>query len=70
MNVDVAHHRRADDPRLQPGDQIFVRLDGSAAQHGKPTGGQFSLSPVDRGTHSLAAQVRDSDGTVLCQAPP
>lgn len=57
------------DPSLHPGDQIFVTLDGQGLNDGKPTGPQFNLSPVERGMHTLQAQVRSSDGTVLCQTP-
>ena len=57
------------DPALHSGDQIFVTLDGQGLNDGKPTGPQFNLSPVDRGTHTLQAQVRSSDGTMLCQTP-
>ncbi|HSY45456.1 MAG TPA: DUF4124 domain-containing protein [Steroidobacteraceae bacterium] len=69
MNVDALTISVQTDPGLKPGDQIFVNLDGAPLNNGKPTGGQFSLSPVDRGTHTVAAQIRDSDGTVLCQTP-
>jgi hypothetical protein len=57
------------DPVLHPGDQIFVTLDGQGLNDGKATGGQFTLSPVDRGTHTLQAQVRSANGTVMCQTP-
>jgi Domain of unknown function (DUF4124) len=57
------------DPALHAGDQIFVTLDGQGLNDGKATGAQFNLSPVDRGTHTLQAQVRSADGTVMCQTP-
>jgi Domain of unknown function (DUF4124) len=57
------------DPVLRSGDQIFVTLDGQGLNDGKATGAQFTLSPVDRGTHTLQAQVRSADGTVMCQTP-
>jgi len=57
------------DPMLLPGVHIFVSLDGQPLNEGKPTGGQFTLSPVDRGTHSLQAQVRNPDGSIMCQTP-
>src|SRR5580700_8209385 len=60
---------RPTDQPLKPGDQIFVSLDGQPINEGKPTGAQFTLSPVDRGTHTLQAQVRDVDETILCQTP-
>jgi uncharacterized protein DUF4124 len=57
------------DPGLRPGDQIFVTYDGQPLNGTSATGGTFAISPVDRGTHTLAAVVRSADGSVLCQAP-
>jgi uncharacterized protein DUF4124 len=57
------------DPALEPGDQIFLTLDGQPLNGGVATGSQFTLTPVDRGTHTLRAVVRDSDGAVRCQTP-
>jgi hypothetical protein len=57
------------DPTLRPGDQIFLLLDGLALNNGAATGTQFVLTPVDRGTHTLQAVVRDSGGGLMCQAP-
>ena len=57
------------DPPLHAGDQIFVTYDGQPLNGSSATGGRFTISPVDRGTHTLQAVVRDSEGTVLCQAP-
>ena len=55
------------DPSLRPGDQVFVTLDGQALNDGHPTGSQFTISPVERGTHVLQAAVKDSGGGLLCQ---
>jgi len=57
------------DPSLRPGDQVYVSLDGQALNDGRPTGPQFTISPVDRGTHVLQAQVKDAGGQLLCQTP-
>jgi hypothetical protein len=57
------------DPGLRAGDQVFLMLDGQPLNGGKPTGSQFTLSPVGRGTHSVQAVVRNSQGGVLCQTP-
>src|SRR2546423_4373101 len=48
------------DPALRPGDQIFLMLDGQPLNGGVATGSQFTLTPVDRGTHTLQAVGRDS----------
>jgi hypothetical protein len=57
------------DPPTHPGDQIFATLDGEPVNKGAATGNSFSISSLDRGEHTLAAQVRDSTGQVLCQTP-
>jgi Domain of unknown function (DUF4124) len=57
------------DPGVQPGDQVFILLDGAALNGGNPTGSQFTISPVDRGTHTLQAVVRDASGNLMCQTP-
>lgn len=57
------------DPALRSGDQIFLVLDGQPLNGGAATGSQFTLTSVDRGTHTLQALVRDSDGGIMCQTP-
>jgi Domain of unknown function (DUF4124) len=57
------------DPPLRAGDQIFVTYDGQPLNGNAATGGRFTISPVERGTHTVQAVVRDSEGAVLCQAP-
>ena len=68
-NLDALNIVVQTDPVLKSGDQIYVSLDGQPINNGAPTGGQFTLTPVDRGTHTLQAQVRSRDGTVMCQTP-
>jgi len=58
------------DPALHTGDKVYVTVDGQALNGGAPTGPQFVLSPVDRGTHTAQAQVKDAGGAVQCQTPP
>ena len=58
------------DPALHQGDKVYVTVDGQALNGGNPTGSQFVISPVDRGTHTAQAQVKDSSGAVQCQTPP
>ncbi len=58
------------DPQLHTGDKVYVSVDGQALNGGAPTGPQFVLSPVDRGTHTAQAQVKDAGGAVQCQTPP
>ena len=55
------------DPTLRTGDQVFMMLDGQPLNGGKATGTQFTLSPIDRGTHVVQAIVRSSEGGIMCQ---
>ena len=58
------------DPALHQGDKVYVTVDGQALNGGNPTGAQFVISPVDRGTHTAQALVKDAGGGVQCQTPP
>ncbi len=51
-------------PNLRPGHRIRLLLDGSPTG-GANTTGQFALTNVDRGTHSLKAEVVDEAGTLI-----
>ncbi|HEY3786738.1 MAG TPA: DUF4124 domain-containing protein [Steroidobacteraceae bacterium] len=55
-------------PQPRPGDQLVVTLDGQRVPGVPAEGGQFTISPVDRGTHSLQATVLDSRGLPVCQS--
>src|SRR5437879_10194515 len=68
-NVDSLSITVRTDPALRPGDQIFLMLDGQPLNGGVATGSQFTLTPLDRGTHTLQAVVRDSAGGLMCQTP-
>ena len=43
-------------------------MDGASL--GVANGTEYLLSPVERGTHTLQALVKDGGGTLLCQTPP
>jgi Domain of unknown function (DUF4124) len=68
-NVDALNVSVRTDPVVHQGDQIFILMDGTAVNGGNPTGTQFSISPVDRGSHTLQAVVRDASGNLMCQTP-
>lgn len=54
-------------PALRPGDQLGVLVDGVALQP-VGDGATFQVLQPDRGTHTVSAEVRDAQGTVLCSA--
>lgn len=72
QNLPNAHSvfiRVAADPVLRGDDRVFMTMDGRALNGGQPTGTSFNVTDLDRGEHSVQAQIRDADGQVLCQTP-
>lgn len=57
------------DPALHTGDQVFIMVDGTLVNGGQPTGTSFTLTPVERGTHTVQAVVRNAEGELMCQTP-
>lgn len=55
--------------RADEGDRIALHMDGAVMINGS-TGLTMSLQNVDRGTHRLHAEVRDSSGRVLAKTSP
>ena len=58
------------DPLPRQGDRIYMVMDGQALNGGNATGMSFNVTPIERGAHTVQAQVKDSTGQVLCQTPP
>lgn len=54
-------------PALQPGHTVEILLDGTAIGSGSAT--SASVTNVDRGTHTVAAVVKDASGNVVASAP-
>jgi hypothetical protein len=57
------------DPVPRAGDRIYITLDGQGLNGGEPTGMSFNVTPIERGAHTVQAQVRDNSGQILCQTP-
>ncbi|MGH8695707.1 MAG: hypothetical protein ACREVS_04480 [Burkholderiales bacterium] len=55
-------------PTLAPGDRVALLLDGRTVA--QQMGTTFTLSGVERGTHTLHAQVVDANGATLATSPP
>jgi len=68
-NIDALTVAVRTDPALRPGDQIYVLLDGALVNNGAAVGNSYTISPVERGTHTVSAVVKNSDGGVMCQSP-
>jgi hypothetical protein len=53
-------------PPLRPGDTIDLTVDGRSVGDG--TGSYTLRAPIDRGTHTVAVNVKDRFGRSLCTA--
>lgn len=57
------------EPALQPGHLVGLTIDGKAVK-GAFGGTAIDLSGIDRGTHTLRANVSDADGRILISTAP
>ena len=53
-------------PALQEGHRVVITYDGKRMPNLAPQGGGFTISPAERGTHTLSAVVENETGTVVC----
>jgi len=49
-------------------DRVELSFDGQLIAATTPEQQEFKISPVDRGTHTVAATIRDADGKSVCQS--
>ncbi len=54
---------------LPPGDRVILLLDGKVLPDAADPSGAFTISQIDRGAHTLGAQVEGPSGQVICEAP-
>jgi hypothetical protein len=69
-NAQSVFIRVQSDPVPRPGDRIFITMDGQGLNGGQATGLSFNVTPIDRGAHTVQAQIRGGGDQVLCQTPP
>ncbi len=55
-------------PHLEAGERLTLLLDGAPVASG--TRQRFELQNIDRGSHTLQAQVNAADGSVIATSPP
>lgn len=55
-------------PALRPGDRVTLALDGKLLAGVSPTGTSFTITPIDRGAHTLMVSILDADGRGVCQS--
>lgn len=69
MNTDTVTAGVTAQPPVRPGDTAVVTLDGQRVPGVPATGGQFTISPIDRGTHSIQVTIQDLNGATICSSP-
>jgi len=69
MNTDTVTAGVTSQPAVRPGDTAVVTLDGQQVPGVPPSGGQFTISPIDRGTHLLQMTIKDQNGATVCSSP-
>jgi hypothetical protein len=70
MNTDTVTAGVVVQPAVLPGDKAVVTLDGQPLPGVQAGGGQFTISPVDRGTHTIQVSIQDSSGKSVCSSAP
>jgi hypothetical protein len=70
QNVASITVRVASEPMPRAEDRVFITLDGQGLNGGQPTGLTFNVASIDRGEHSVSAQIRGPGDEVLCRTPP
>lgn len=55
-------------PPKRSGDRVVLSLDGRSIEPDGNDQQEFSITPIDRGTHTVSAAVRDAAGRNLCQS--
>ena len=56
-------------PAKRSTDRVVLSMDGQAIEPKSNDQVEFLIAPIDRGTHTVAATVRSTDGKSLCQSP-
>jgi Domain of unknown function (DUF4124) len=69
LNTDTVSAGVSVQPAVRPGDSVLVTMDGSPVPGVPPGGGQFTITPVDRGDHSMSMVVKDPTGMTVCTSP-
>lgn len=56
-------------PAKRSGDRVVLYFDKQPIEPLSPDQTEFQITPIDRGTHSASASVRDARGKTLCHSP-
>jgi len=69
LNTDTVSAGVTAQPGVRPGDTVLVTMDGAPVPGVPPSGGQFTITPVDRGEHTIQLVIKDPTGITLCSSP-
>src|SRR3954470_6638586 len=69
QNTDTVTAGPTSSPAVRPGDTVLVTMDGAPVPGVPSSGGQFTVSPVDRGEHTIQMVIKDPTGITLCSSP-
>ncbi len=68
LNVEAVSVAVQLEPGKRSSDKLVLSFDGQPIEATSPDQREFRISPIDRGTHTVVATVRDSTGRDLCQS--
>jgi hypothetical protein len=66
LNTDTVTAGTSVQPGVRPGDTVLVTMDGAPVPGVPANGGQFTITPVDRGEHTIQMVVKDPTGNTVC----
>jgi hypothetical protein len=69
LNTDTVSAGTSVQPGVRPGDTVIVTMDGAPVPGVPANGGQFTITPVDRGEHTIQMVVKDPTGNTVCSSP-
>ena len=55
-------------PAKRPNDHAVLRVDGAQIEAATADQLDFRITPIERGTHTLSAELRDSNNRVVCRS--
>ena len=55
-------------PQQRDGDRVVISLDGQEVGGLASVGSQFTITPVERGAHSVQAAIQDQNGQTVCRS--
>jgi hypothetical protein len=69
IDVELANIAVNVQPAKRSSDRVVLSMDGQSIEPKSNDQTEFTISPVERGSHTVTASVRSSDGKSLCQSP-